>query len=398
MGISSFEFRDRRLGWSVSTFPFERLNLLVGQSGAGKTRILTSLRAVAGAASGAATSLYQCGWTVEVATGGHAYRWTAETGAAPGTRRVGMSVPLVDGDDEVEEDGQEDADPPFQEERLVCDGVELFARTAQGVVIHGAAAPLLKVTESLISMLREDEGVRPLVQFFERFVLSRATARSFRLVYDPQRLQREGVRFGSLASLRADTRLPLALKAWILQDRFPEEFGRLVEGYREIFPTVNTLRFVKSEELLPESERQAAVFGPVQFVDLAIEEQGISRLVRFGSMSLGMRRALNHLLELELAPEGSVILVDEYENSLGVNCLPGLTEHLQSHRRDLQFILTSHHPYVIENIDRRFWKVVTRKGGDVTVRAADTFPALNTRSRQSAFIQLLDVLDRDAAA
>ena len=79
-----------------------------------------------------------------------------------------------------------------------------------------------------------------------------------------------------------------------------------------------------------------------------------------------------HLLELALASPGTVIVIDEFENSLGVNCLPALSDLLLDHARELQFILTSHHPYVINNIPSTWWKVVTRQGGVVTVKDAES--------------------------
>lgn len=39
--------------------------------------------------------------------------------------------------------------------------------------------------------------------------------------------------------------------------------------------------------------------------------------------------------------------VYEFENGLGVNCIDVLAEILLSERKDLQFIITSHHPKII---------------------------------------------------
>jgi predicted ATPase len=261
-------------------------------------------------------------------------------------------------------------------------------------MVDGREAPALKTSESVISLFREDERVKPLFLAFQRFLYSRATTKSLRQMFDPRRFEREKSHCSSLEDLRADIRLPMVMKAWIMQEKFPNDFARMVREYCEIFPSVKNVRVARQEDLLTEAERQDATFAAFQFVDLAIQEEGVLRMVTFGSMSSGMRRTLMHLLELSLAPSGSVVLVDEYENSLGVNCLPSLTEHLLRRSHELQFILTSHHPYVIENIDRKYWKVVTRRAGDVVVREASSFIELNTSSKQSAFIQLLDVLDR----
>ena len=103
-----------------------------------------------------------------------------------------------------------------------------------------------------------------------------------------------------------------------------------------------------------------------------------------------MRRTLVHLLELALSPPGTVLLIDEYENSMGVNCLPAVTEQILERAGDLQFIITSHHPYVINNVDKKHWMVVRRRGSVVEVVPASAIPSLDTRSSQDAFIQLMN--------
>jgi predicted ATPase len=98
-----------------------------------------------------------------------------------------------------------------------------------------------------------------------------------------------------------------------------------------------------------------------------------------------------HLFELALAPAGTVVLIDEFENSLGVNCLSQVTEHLLERAGDLQFLLTSHHPYIINNVPIRDWLVVTRHGGTVKVLDASQLPALNTKSHQDKFTLLMNL-------
>ena len=108
-------------------------------------------------------------------------------------------------------------------------------------------------------------------------------------------------------------------------------------------------------------------------------------------LSSGMVRTLIHLFELYLAPSGTVVAIDEFENSMGVNCLPDIIDRLLERGRDLQFIVTSHHPYIINNVSPEWWKVVTRKGGVVSVKDAETIPALTTGSKHNLFVQLLNL-------
>lgn len=110
-----------------------------------------------------------------------------------------------------------------------------------------------------------------------------------------------------------------------------------------------------------------------------------------------MLRTLIHLHEFLFAPAGTVIVIDEFENSLGINCLPVLTE-LMLERTDCQFIVTSHHPYVIGNIPMSTWRVVQRHGSVVRLLPAQEVPRLRGGSRLDAFTRLLNALQSDDAA
>ncbi len=63
----------------------------------------------------------------------------------------------------------------------------------------------------------------------------------------------------------------------------------------------------------------------------------------------------------------------------GVNCMPDVVRFLNT-RPDLQFILTSHHPYVINNLPIATWKLVRRRGSIVSVTPAHDIPALQGAS------------------
>ncbi len=80
-----------------------------------------------------------------------------------------------------------------------------------------------------------------------------------------------------------------------------------------------------------------------------------------------------HIAELYLCSDSTLILIDEFENSLGINCIDELTNSIVTAERNLQFIITSHHPYIINNIDYTHWKVVTRKAGAVVAHSASNF-------------------------
>ena len=83
-----------------------------------------------------------------------------------------------------------------------------------------------------------------------------------------------------------------------------------------------------------------------------------------------------------------MILIDEFENSLGVNCIEEVAELVLYPEVDIQFILTSHHPYIINNIDFNNWKIVVRDGSMVSVHSAKDLQ-IGSHSKHDAFMQLI---------
>ncbi|MDS9399215.1 AAA family ATPase, partial [Aphanizomenon flos-aquae NRERC-008] len=125
-------------------------------------------------------------------------------------------------------------------------------------------------------------------------------------------------------------------------------------------------------------------------VTINIKEKRVNDWIE--NISSGMLKTFMYISELSLSPEGAVILIDEFENSLGVNCIDSVTD-LILENRDLQFFITSHHPYIINNISPAYWKIVTRTGGLVSVKNSEYFHISN--SRQKAFIDLINILEDD---
>ncbi|KFA90838.1 hypothetical protein Q664_25995 [Archangium violaceum Cb vi76] len=128
----------------------------------------------------------------------------------------------------------------------------------------------------------------------------------------------------------------------------------------------------------------------MEHLSFKLKEHGVPKWIRAEDISSGMARTLNHLVDLMLAPAGTVVLIDEFENSLGVNCMGPLTDFILSRANDLQFVITSHHPYIINNIPKSHWKLVRRKGSTVRVTPASEIPALQGPSAQDDFIRLIN--------
>ncbi|MFM5892230.1 MAG: AAA family ATPase, partial [Dolichospermum sp.] len=161
-------------------------------------------------------------------------------------------------------------------------------------------------------------------------------------------------------------------------------FDKIRLSFIDIFQQIEDIKV----ELLDRDDLPKNVFIPFVF----IKEKSVRKWIREDRMSSGMLRTLIHLSEIYLSNPGTVILIDEFENSLGINCIDILTDDLIHENKTLQFLATSHHPYIINNIPYEYWKIVTRKGGHINIRNASDYHL--GKSKQEAFTQLIKILEK----
>jgi len=97
------------------------------------------------------------------------------------------------------------------------------------------------------------------------------------------------------------------------------------------------------------------------------------------------------LTDLYLLPsEGAIYLIDEYENSLGINSIDFFPNILLEEESNSQFIITSHHPYIINKIPVRNWFIFHRTGLDVKIIYGNELVERFGKSKQEAFIKLIN--------
>lgn len=374
MKITHFEVHDRLLDWTLEDMRLDAFNLLVGVSGAGKTRIIRALERVCRVAMGGSEgdSPWDSSWVLTFEHQGTSYRWEVETEPPP-----------------VFEGGQNGStrhaeQPLIHRERLIQGERTLLDRTPEKLEVGGKPTVRLDRARSAFTLLKEDEAFSPFYRAFSQVIFDhRFKAPDYGLESESW-FEQEQERYRSAEELVADVALPLHHKAEMLQARFPDEFRRIQEWFHEAFPTVEELRVLRLRE-------NAA--GGQRFYSMALcaREAGVSPWISFGEMSSGMQRFLVLLVHLAFAPRGTVALIDELEASMGVNCLPAVTRFLLSRAPDLQFVITSHHPYIIDQIPPRHWKLVTRRGSHVRVLGAADVPALREHSHLDAFTRLMNL-------
>jgi AAA domain, putative AbiEii toxin, Type IV TA system len=380
--IEQLDYRDKDSGWSLSAAEFfPDLTLLVGVSGVGKTKILRAIQTLQQFTTRNYSRSVGWGvaWKIHFTTSGNKYLWEGEyegkpEGEEPGT---GSSLGVYDEEDE------DMPGPRIVRERLSRGEEVIVDRDGENIRFQQKITPKLSRHESVLTIFKEEDSIKPVVAGFGQIAyLDQARPEMGLRVYQRDSLSKQ---FTSIHAIR-ESNLPIHVKMALLSENDPPRFQSIVSQFRDVFPLVEDVRFERIE---------MEMFADV--AELRVKEIGVDYWIPERQLSSGMFRTLMHLGSVALWPDESVILIDEFENSLGVNCLDDVTGDMMAHRNHLQFIVTSHHPYIINNISPSHWKLVTRQGGEV--RTLDAAAAGIGKSRHEAFIQLMNSsLYRDGVA
>jgi hypothetical protein len=373
MRIDQLAFRDTDSDWTLAPIKFfPDLTLLVGVSGVGKTRILQTIQMLRAIAEGRAfREIWGIEWAVDFATDAGDYRWAGEFEG----RDSPVEETVMTGDrDGLGNNFERASLPRIRREYVSKDGISLVERDTEKIHFKGQPTLKLPSYESVLCTLREEDDLRPAHEGFRRTVFTDHLLASWgRFFPEFTDLCK---RFPDLKSIR-ESNLPTYAKLALVYENVPSVFRQIVHRYIDIFPHVEDIRF------------ERVTLGSLRdYLDLRIKERGVDKWISEAKLSSGMFRTLIYLSNGFLWPDGTVILIDEFENSLGVNCIHSVTEDMIDESRRLQFIVTSHHPYIINNISAKHWKILRRKGSVVTAHDAEELGI--GRSRHEAFVQLLN--------
>ncbi|MDB9315844.1 AAA family ATPase [Spirulina sp. CS-785/01] len=368
MKIHKLEYKDHEYQWELAPIEFSpNLNLLVGISGVGKTQILRAINQLKKITNG--SSLNGVEWNIKFSTkDGSNYDWS-------GKFETKKNNQLFDDED----DGESNVGLLYEE--LHCNTRQIIQRTQEKIIFNDNKTPKLSPYQSLIKILEEEDIIVPVKEGFDKIFFTDVESAVDRVWRLPVSLVKkyENSNFKTLK----DSDLPALIKLSLVNKLFPTNFATIKEIFIEIFPTVEDIRI----ESLSLNELPIAI--PDANI-VTIKEKQVSSWIR--NISSGMLKTLMYISQIYLSPDDGVILIDEFENSLGVNCMDSVTD-LITEQNNLQFILTSHHPYIINNISPMYWKIITREGGLVSGKDSEYFHI--PKSRHKAFLKLLKILEKE---
>ena len=347
---------------------FGKFNLVVGDSATGKSRLLNTIFNVGRmAAQKVQTQFFLGYWNIIFEHKSNRYKWSIETHKPEGDEEANI----------------------VQEQLLVLENhseYKLVERTIDTFKFNGNDLPRLSPRESSISLLRDEDLIKPIHEAFAS-ILKRQFSGS--VLDDTTSFQNITQNFIELIQKKREldllfhSNLNLSCRLYILAEMFSDIYEKICDEFKAIFPFVNEVKVLDAEQFGLSYPGIVPVF--------AIKEKFHDKWISIKELSSGMKKVLLILTDISLLPKvGGVYLIDEYENSLGINAINTFPNVLLDSENSNQFIITSHHPYIIGNAPVKDWIMMHRKGNQIYVKQGEEIVKRFSKSRQQAFIQLIN--------
>lgn len=341
MKIQWIEFQNLRTGLKIERIYFNKdITLLVGLSGVGKTQILHALEYSLNLAVDKDVTLHPYRVGMGILIGNDEYEWFYEI------NKTNENEWIINEENKYE----------FSFEKLTHNGQDIFERRKEKVKVIGYdKVPQPKKDESLILQYSEDENFVNLISGIRKLysvemesavrggIKSEIFSRLKSIVTDAFSHERD-------VEFKTFSHLPTAMKLYITKKYYHGLYIKIFEAVMELFPEIEDI------DVEEDSIRETYL--------VSIQVYG-KKLLQY-DISNGMLKTIYYIIELFTMSEDSLVLIDEFENGLGVNCIDLLSEMMLSERNDLQYIITSHHPKIMNAVDKNKWRIIDREDSTVT--------------------------------
>lgn len=367
MKIISYEYSDiAPADWTINKMELGKINLVVGDTASGKTRFLNTIFNLGMMVTGLRPLIGSCKWDIIFEHLGVDYQWKIQT-----TRRSDNRVVIA------EEKLDQFKGSSFR---------SLLKRTKSSFSFQSKPLKAKLPTDILsATILKEEPLIRPIIEAFS-FILRRNFQSDALKVVSPVTISQP--RFLDKAprspNESSNVGLPLNPKLALLYRYFPIVYKQICDHYLSIFP------FISSVDIKDIKDIRRGFNPPGPTPVFCVKERNVRKWLSIDELSTGMQKVILILTDVYTLPDGSIYMIDEYENSLGISSIDFFPPFLTDFERDIQYIFTSHHPYLINNIPVQNWLVFHREGSNVQVRYGTENIEAYGESKQTRFLKLLN--------
>ena len=358
------EFENLRTGLKIERVVFnDDITLLVGLSGVGKTQILNAIEYSLKLAVNKNLRLEPYNTTLCFQIGEEVYVWSYR----------------------IQQDHTEDIFESkeikyfFAYEKLQnIKGDILMQRTSDTIQVTGYdKVPTPKKDESLLVQYSEDAFVKPIISEMlklypieiEMDVRGAIAQESFNMF---KAKIKESFKENEKQPFEKFSHLPVPLKIYITKKYYPQMYAQIFSAVKELFMEINSI------DIVEDPDREIYM--------VAIDVYG-KRLLQH-EISNGMLKTIYYIVELITMSKNSLVLIDEFENGLGVNWIDVLAGLLWGERIDLRFVISSHRPKIINQISNKKWKIIERDIATVKNFTAEEYGIMH--SQHDAYFNLIN--------
>lgn len=363
MKIKWIEFENLNTGLKIERIDFfEDVTLLVGLSGVGKSQILNAVSYSLALAIRKHIVLRPYSATLGIEINNDIYEWS-------------YKIELNPSNDIIVDDSEEYI---ITRERLKKNNSLVFERNGADVNVIGyTSVPQPKKDESLLLQYSEDKEFEPLITGLRKLysiemeleVRGGISSESFNNL---KSRVKNTLKKNDDTDFKRFSHLPVMLKIYIAKEYYPDLYIKIFNAVKELFIEVQDIDVVED------------VTREMYLLCMTVYDKKLLQ----NDISNGMLKTIYYIVELFTMSNDSLVMIDEFENGLGVNCIDLLSELLFNERQDLQFIITSHHPKIINSIPMNRWKIIDRNMSKVINSGFDKYGIGN--SQHDAYFNLIN--------
>lgn len=371
MKLISFEFSDPTKSQLVmnSLLFNSQINLMVGESGSGKTRLFNMIFNTASMAVGG-RGISTGKWKMVFSHDEKTYTWLFEA-------------------EEIDENSESKAAITYE---CLYSGTKenaeskIFERTLTNNTFNGTSAPKISSNLSGINVYKDESSIKNafngLTQIKRRTFSGSDLVLAVTISAYPKGIIQKFQDKKLFAHSLYEHEFNLHTNLYLLHKFCKKTFQEILNQYKFVFPFVEDIIVASSNSVMPHIGVDGAV--------VLIKEKHVSKATPLTDISSGMIKVLLIITDILTSPKSSLYMIDEYENSLGMNAINFLPSFLSEFCEERQFLITTHHPALINGIKTNDWIVFTRKGSTISTTKGAILMDRYSKSKQERYLQLIN--------